>query len=79
MLMRVTAGSSSTHTRPNLPSVPARPPHHEICFWCDDIEATVHDLELKSVTFKRPVRDDGWGLTTAIDLPGGVEVMIYQP
>ena len=52
---------------------------HEISFWCDDIEATVKELADKGVEVKRSVRDDGWGLSTAIDLPGGLEVLIYEP
>jgi hypothetical protein len=27
----------------------------------------------------RPVSDEGWGLLTAIALPGGVELGLYQP
>jgi predicted enzyme related to lactoylglutathione lyase len=46
---------------------------------CDDIEATVRELEGKGVKVLRPVEDEGWGLLTAIEIPGGVELGLYQP
>ena len=53
--------------------------HHEISFWCDDIHATVRELSEKGVTFKSPVKDQGFGLVTTFELPGGVEIMLYEP
>ena len=58
---------------------PGTDTHHEISFWCDDIEATVKELREKGVSFKSPVRDEGFGLVTAFELPGGVDVMLYEP
>jgi predicted enzyme related to lactoylglutathione lyase len=46
---------------------------------CDDIRATVEQLKAKGVEFTRPVRDAGWGLLTALDLPGGGEMALYEP
>jgi len=46
---------------------------------CDDIEATMVRLEAKGATFARPVHDAGWGLITAIALPGGGELGLYEP
>ena len=46
---------------------------------CDDVQATVADLEGKGVEFSRPVTDEGFGLVTAINLPGGGEVGLYEP
>ena len=46
---------------------------------CDDIEATVAELEAKGVELARPVSDEGWGLVTAIALPGGGELGLYEP
>jgi hypothetical protein len=53
-------------------------PAHELSLVCDDIETTMADLRAKGVEFQREPRDDGWGLTTVMVLPGGVEVMLYQ-
>jgi hypothetical protein len=49
---------------------------HELYLQCDDISATVEDLEAKGVEFTQPISDQGWGLLTAIRLPGGAEIGI---
>ena len=46
---------------------------------CDDIEATTEELRAKGVELSRPVADEGWGLVTAIALPGGGELGLYEP
>lgn len=51
----------------------------ELYLMCDDIEATVADLAAKGVELSGPVRDEGWGLVTAITLPGGGELGLYEP
>ena len=56
-----------------------QPRHHEISLMCDDIEATRAELERKGATFLNPIRDDGFGLTTMIDLPGADPIMLYEP
>ncbi|MDX6253242.1 MAG: hypothetical protein QOF10_6602, partial [Kribbellaceae bacterium] len=33
----------------------------------------------KGVEFVRPAEDQGWGILTAIRLPGGGELGLYQP
>ena len=53
--------------------------HHEISLMCDDIEATVAELTAKGAVFTRDVRDDGFGLTTSVQVPGAGEVMLYEP
>jgi hypothetical protein len=52
---------------------------HELYLICDDIEATMAELRGKGVEFARPVSDAGWGLMTAIALPGGGELGLYEP
>jgi len=52
---------------------------HELYLLCDDIEATVADLEAKGVEVVRPATDQGWGILTAIRLPGGGELGLYEP
>jgi predicted enzyme related to lactoylglutathione lyase len=46
---------------------------------CDDVEATIADLKAKGVDVVQPVSDEGFGLVTAIQLPGGGELGLYQP
>ncbi|MBC7309194.1 MAG: VOC family protein [Tetrasphaera sp.] len=54
--------------------------HHEISLTCEDIEATVRTLTERGAVFLRDIRDDGFGLTTEIEVPGGADpIMIYQP
>jgi predicted enzyme related to lactoylglutathione lyase len=55
------------------------PTRHELYLMCDDIYATVKELEGKGVTFTRPVEDAGWGLVTALQLPDGSELALYEP
>jgi catechol 2,3-dioxygenase-like lactoylglutathione lyase family enzyme len=52
---------------------------HELYLMCDDIEATVAELEAKGVELTGPVSDEGFGLMTAIGLPGGGELGLYEP
>ncbi len=54
-------------------------PHHEITLICDDIEATVAELGARGAEFTRDTRDDGFGLTTTLKVPGAGEMMLYQP
>ena len=46
---------------------------------CDDIHATVAELEGKGVKLSRPISDERWGLITAIKLPDGGELALYEP
>jgi predicted enzyme related to lactoylglutathione lyase len=52
---------------------------HELYLMCDDIEATVESLEQKGVEFAGPVSDEGFGLMTAMRVPGGDELGLYEP
>jgi predicted enzyme related to lactoylglutathione lyase len=54
-------------------------PQHQLYLMCDDIHATVDELRDKGVTFTRPVADAGWGLITALALPDGEELALYEP
>jgi predicted enzyme related to lactoylglutathione lyase len=52
---------------------------HELYLMCDDIHATVAELQAKGVDIARPVGDEGFGLMTAIRLPSGGELGLYEP
>jgi len=52
---------------------------HQVTFMCDDITATIRDLRAKGVVVAGEPKDEGWGITVMLNLPGGVEVMLYQP
>ena len=52
---------------------------HELYLMCDDIGATVEELKAKGVEFTREISDAGFGLMTALRLPDGGELAIYEP
>jgi predicted enzyme related to lactoylglutathione lyase len=52
---------------------------HEISLVCDDIESTVSELSEKGAKFSRPVREDRFGLTISLVVPGAGEMLLYQP
>jgi predicted enzyme related to lactoylglutathione lyase len=55
------------------------PGRHELYLMCDDIHATVDELRAKGVELTRPISEERWGLVTAISLPGGAELGLYEP
>ena len=61
------------------PSDPSQAGHHEVSLICDDIDGTVLDLRTKGIAFRGDVVDRGFGLAITMLLPGGVEVLLYQP
>jgi catechol 2,3-dioxygenase-like lactoylglutathione lyase family enzyme len=53
--------------------------HHELYLMCDDVHATVAELKAKGVELAREISDAGFGLMTALRLPGGSEIGLYEP
>jgi predicted enzyme related to lactoylglutathione lyase len=60
---------------------PAEPgaEHHEISLVCDDIELTVAELTAKGAEFTGGIENRGFGRTIALEVPGGRQIMLYQP
>ena len=52
---------------------------HQVSFMCDDIDATVADLRGKGVRIEGEPKDEGWGITVLMELPGDARVLLYQP
>ncbi len=52
---------------------------HQLTFMCDDIAATVDELRANGIEVRGKPEDEGWGITTTMVLPGGLEVMLYEP
>jgi hypothetical protein len=50
----------------------------ELWLMCDDVQETVAELTGKGVQFTQPVSTTSFGLTTALRLPGGGELGLYQ-
>ncbi|MGZ4875720.1 MAG: VOC family protein [Candidatus Angelobacter sp.] len=53
-------------------------PHHELYLMCDNLSATMKELEAKGVKCGA-VTEARWGSITSIHLPGGGELGLYQP
>jgi catechol 2,3-dioxygenase-like lactoylglutathione lyase family enzyme len=51
---------------------------HEFYLMCDDVSATIQNLEKQKVNCA-PVTELGWGLLTHVSLPGGGRLGLYQP
>ena len=51
---------------------------HELYLMCEDVEAFVLGMTAQSVPCA-PVRDQGWGVTTEVTLPGGGKLGVYEP
>jgi hypothetical protein len=45
----------------------------------NDLQRTVAELESKGVTLARPIHEETWGRVTALELPGGSVLGLYEP
>ena len=52
---------------------------HQLTLMCDDVKATARELQSKGVKVNGDPKDEGWGITVMLGLPGGVNVMLYEP
>jgi predicted enzyme related to lactoylglutathione lyase len=55
------------------------PESHELYLMCDDLTATMRELTARGVEFAKEVSEVRWGRITAIRLPGGGELGLYEP
>jgi len=60
------------------PSEEGDKPHHELYLMCDDLKATMKELEDKGAKCGA-VTEARWGSITTIQIPGGGELGLYQP
>ena len=58
---------------------PGDSPRHELSLMCDDIHATVEDLREKGIEIRGEPEAAGFGVQVTMVLPGGVEVVLYEP
>ncbi len=52
---------------------------HEVSLVCDDIESTMAELRSRGARFSGDVADLDFGLAVQLQVPGGPEMMLYQP
>ena len=58
---------------------PADAPSHELSLMCDDLAATMEELRAKGIEFVGEPEPAGFGVTVMMKLPGGVQMMLYEP
>jgi hypothetical protein len=52
---------------------------HELSLVCDNITATMSELRAKGIEFRDEPQERCFGIATTMVLPGGVEVLLYEP
>src|SRR5919197_1956062 len=52
---------------------------HQLTLMCDDLDQTIEELRAKGVEIRGEPEEESFGITTTLVLPGGVEVMLYEP
>jgi hypothetical protein len=52
---------------------------HEVTLMCDDLGATMAELQAKGIEFEGEPLDQGWGITVTMLLPGETRLMLYEP
>jgi hypothetical protein len=55
------------------------PRHHAIALMCDDIDATVKELQMKGAQFRGPVEEREYGRVIMMIVPGADDIQLYQP
>jgi hypothetical protein len=51
----------------------------DLLLMCDDLEATMAELGARGIEFRGEPQDEGFGITVTMLLPGGAELMLYEP
>jgi hypothetical protein len=51
----------------------------DVSVMCDDIRATMAELQAKGIVFAGEPEDEGFGIGVTMVLPGGTEMLLYEP
>lgn len=71
-IFRLPPAEAGVHPTDDAPST-------QLYLLCDDLAATVADLAARGVSTTGEPHDERWGRVTAIVLPSGAEVGLYEP
>jgi len=52
---------------------------HVLSLMCDDVVSTAAELRAKGIEIRGEPEEHDWGVATTMVLPGGVEVILYEP
>ncbi len=55
------------------------PPRHELFLMCEDLKATIAELQGRGAEVSDEVTEQRWGLTTTLRVPGAGDVRLYEP
>src|SRR6266536_286374 len=58
---------------------PNDPGRHKLSLLCADLETTMGELRAKGNEFQGEPQDEDFGITVTMLLPGGTELMLYEP
>lgn len=62
------------------PGSSGRAGQHQLFLMCHDLQQTVDELKAKGVELNGPISDEGFGLLTSLEVPGGAGTIgLYQP
>jgi predicted enzyme related to lactoylglutathione lyase len=76
LIFRLPPGELGIHPESGAEAPSGR---HELYLMCDDLDQTMASLTAKGAEFTAPVTEAGFGRRTAIKVPGGGEIGLYQP
>ncbi len=51
----------------------------DVSLMCDDLAATMADLESRGAEFAGEVQDEQWGRTVSLKVPGAGTIMLFEP
>src|SRR6476620_9571542 len=71
-IFRLPPGELAVHPTDGGPST-------AIYLLCDDLATTMADLASRGVTFTSPPQERAWGVVTALRMPSGAELGLYEP
>ena len=72
LIFRLPPGEVGVHPSDAEPSA-------ALYLMCDDLGATIAALSAQGVMFTGEPQNQGWGTVTAIRLPSGAELGLYEP
>jgi len=55
------------------------PKHHSIAVMCDDLDATVAELEGRGARFAGDTQEMGFGRGVVMHVPGADDMLLYEP
>jgi hypothetical protein len=58
---------------------PGDRPAQVLSLMCDEITGTMTELRARGVVFEGEPEDRGWGIAVTMILPGGIEMLLYEP